>query len=236
MTTADSIPANPDATSPSVAIYGVTASRAVRPLWVAEELGLAYQHVPTPFLAGGARTADMLALNPNGHIPVITDDRPEGRVVVWESMACALYLARVHGVADGRGVAPASPAEDADALRWSFWAVTELEKDALTVLMHRLAMPPDQRKPELAEAAEKRLVVPLAVLEQHLNSQPLLDGARWMTGQRFTVVDVCVASVAGWIKPAKALLAGFPATAEWLDRCMARPAQQALRQRARAGQ
>ena len=236
MSNPDSSRAEPSASLPSLTIYGVTASRAIRPLWVAEEMGLAYRHVPTPFLAGGARTAEMLDLNPNGHIPVLTDDRPEGRVVVWESMACALYLARVHGVADGRGIAPAGAAEEADALRWSFWAVTELEKDALTVLMHRLAMPPDQRKPDLAEAAEKRLVVPLTVLEQHLSRQPVVDGARWMTGQRFTVVDVCVAAVAGWIKPAKALLAGFPVVADWLERCMARPAQQALRQRARAGQ
>ena len=63
-----------------------------------------------------------------------------------------------------------TPREDAEALRWSFWTVTEVEKDALTVLMHRLAMPAEERKHELAEAAEKRLAVPLRVLEQHLAS------------------------------------------------------------------
>jgi len=30
----------------SLKIYGIAASRAARPLWVAQELGLTYEHVP----------------------------------------------------------------------------------------------------------------------------------------------------------------------------------------------
>ena len=175
--------------------------------------------------AGGAtRTAEFLALNPNGHIPVVIDERPEGAVTVWESMACALYIARVHGQADGHSISPATPREEAEALRWSFWTVSELEKDALTVLMYRLAMPQAQRKPELAEQAESRLKVPLAVLEQHLQAQHA-QGQAYVAANRFTVADVCVASVASWIRPAAALLAQYPAVAAWLKACVDRPAQ-----------
>lgn len=219
----------------ALTIYGIAASRAIRPLWAAQELGVPYEHVHTAYTNGGARTPEMLALNPNGHIPVLVDARPEGDVVVWESMACALYLARVHGAADGVSIAPATPAEEADALRWAFWAVTELEKDALTVLMHRVAMPVDQRKPELAEAAEKRLAVPMGVLEAHLTSQRN-KGCAHVAADRFTVADVCLASVVGWCKPARALMAEHPAVSEWLDRCLARPAHTALRNMARSGQ
>lgn len=67
-------------------IYGIAASRASRPLWVAHELGLAYEHIPLPYQGGATRTAEFLALNPNGHIPVVDDNG----VLVWESMACAL--------------------------------------------------------------------------------------------------------------------------------------------------
>ena len=59
----------------SLTIYGTSASRAARPLWVAEELQLTY-----------------------AHSPVVVDYG----AVVWESMACALYLAaqfRPDGVA-----------------------------------------------------------------------------------------------------------------------------------------
>ena len=205
-------------------IYGIGASRAARPLWTALELGVPFEHLPTPYAGGATRTPEFLALNPNGHIPVVIDERPEGTVTVWESMACALYITRVHGQADGQSIAPATPREEAEALRWSFWTVSELEKDALTVLMHRMAMPADQRKPELADQAESRLKVPLAVLEQHLQAQQA-QGQAYVAANRFTVADVCVASVASWIRPAAGLLSQYPAVSAWLKVCLDRPAQ-----------
>ncbi len=212
----------------SITIYGIAASRTVRPLWAADELGLAYRHESVPYLHGAARTPDMLALNPNGHIPVLKDERPEGDVLVWESMACALYIARHHGPADGASLTPATPREDAEALRWSLWTVTEVEKDALTVLMHRLAMPPDQRKPDLADVAERRLHVPLRVLEQHLAAQQA-RGEAHIAAERFTVADLCVASVLNWARPARELMAAHPRVNAWLGACMERPAYRALR-------
>jgi len=205
-------------------IYGTGASRAARPVWAALELGLPFEHIATPYQGGATRTPAFLALNPNGHIPVVVDERAEGTVIVWESMACALYIARVHGHADGASITPATPREEAQALRWSFWTVSELEKDALTVLMHRMAMPEDQRKPELAEQAESRLKVPLAVLEQHLQAQHA-QGEAYLAAKRFTVADVCVASVASWLRPAAVLLAQYPAVSAWLKVCLDRPAQ-----------
>jgi glutathione S-transferase len=212
----------------SLKIYGIGASRAARPLWAALELGLSFEHIPTPYAGGATRTPEFLALNPNGHIPVVVDERPEGALTVWESMACALYIARVHGNPDGQSITPANAREEAEALRWSFWTVSELEKDALTVLMHRMAMPPDQRKPELADQAESRLKVPLAVLEKHLQTQTA-HGEAYLAANRFTVADVCVASVASWIRPAGALLAQYPSVSSWLQACVDRPAQKQAR-------
>ena len=205
-------------------IYGIGPSRAVRPIWTALELGVPFELISTPYAGGATRTPEFLAINPNGHIPALIDERAEGAVTVWESMACALYIARVHGQADGQSITPATPREEAEALRWSFWTVTELEADALTVLMHRMAMPEDQRKPELADKAESRLKVPLAVLEQHLQAQHA-KGEAYLAANRFTVADVCVASVASWIRPAAALLAQYPAVAAWVKVCVERPAQ-----------
>jgi len=218
-------PANQDM---SITIYGIAASRALRPLWAAQELGLAFKHVTTPYLGGATRTPDFLALNPNGHIPVLVDDQPTGEVVVWESMACALYLARCHGRGDGSDLSPSTPAEEADALRWSFWTVNELEKDALTVLAHRLSLPPAQRKSDLADTAEKRLRVPLRVLEGHLQAQTA-SGHSFLAGDRFTVADLCVASVLVWARPAKGLFDAFPLSSEWLHRCTGRPAYHAAK-------
>lgn len=203
-------------------IYGIAASRASRPLWVAHELGLVHDHIALPYQGGATRTPEFLALNPNGHIPVVDDDG----VLVWESMACALYLAERFTGAQGLSLAAQNHAERAEILRWSFWAVTECEKDALTFLMHTVAMPEERRKPPLAQEAERRLLPALRVLEQHLQARPFLAGAR------FTVADICVASVLAWVQRADAM-AQNPRLAGWLERCLARPAQLQVRAMAR---
>lgn len=209
-------------------IHGIPASRAIRPLWAATELGLNFEHIPTDYKGGHTRTPEFLAINPNGHIPVLIDDTPHGEVVVFESMACALYIAKAHGKGDASDLSCANLKEEAQALRWSFWTVTELEKDALTVLMHRMAMPEAERKADLAEAAEARLRVPLRVLEGAL-SQQAAKGADYLCAARFTIADLCVASVGMWIRPSSQLMVEFPQTAAWLKRCLERPAHQAAR-------
>lgn len=213
-------------------IHGIAASRAIRPLWAATELGLNFEHIMTDYKNGGTRTPGFLAINPNGHIPVLQDDTPAGPVWVYESMACALYIAKAHGQADGIDLSAANLKEEGEALRWAFWSVTELEKDALTVLMHRLAMPEAERKPELATAAEHRLRVPLQVLEQTLADQSG-RGQAYLCANRFTIADLCVASVGLWLRSATALMAQFPLTAAWLKLCLDRPAHQTARKSGR---
>ena len=60
---------------------------------MAKELGLDYEHIKVDFATGETRTPAHLALNPNGHVPVIDDDG----FILWESMAINLYLAKKYG-------------------------------------------------------------------------------------------------------------------------------------------
>lgn len=215
-----------------ITIYGILASRAVRPLWVAQELGLPYTHEPTPFANGASRTPELMALNPNGRVPALVDTQAvshDGPVVVWESMACALYLAQQYGQGDGTDLSACNAAEQAAALKWSFWTMTELEKEALTVLMHRLVMPEAQRKPELANQAEQRLQVPLRVLEAELSRQHA-RGQAYLAANRFTVADLCVASVVQWVRAGKGFGGDFVRVQEWAQRCLNRAALKTLRQ------
>jgi glutathione S-transferase len=96
-------------------IYGVHRSRASRAIWLAKEIGLDYRQVPViqayrladPAAAGAplnTRSPAFLAVNPNGRIPAIEDDG----LVLHESLAINLYLAKRHGGALG----PADAAED----------------------------------------------------------------------------------------------------------------------------
>src|SRR6185295_13962525 len=74
----------------AVKIYGMARTRAFRALWVAMELGIDYEHIPLEIGSAGARTAEFLAVNPNGRLPAIDDDG----FVLWESLAITLYLAK----------------------------------------------------------------------------------------------------------------------------------------------
>lgn len=205
----------------TIKLYGIAASRAARPLWLLEEAGAPYEHISQTYAGGATRTPEFLKLNPNGHIPVLDDDG----VIVWESMAITLYLARKLG----GPLAAANLAEEAEVLRWTFWAVTEVEKDALTVLMHRVAMPADKREESLAERAEGALARPFKVLDAHLAER------QYLCGDRFTVADVNVASVVAWAQVSRPLMEANPHLADWLKRCLARPAQMKVRQLAKAG-
>jgi glutathione S-transferase len=129
-----------------IRLYGIRQSRAARSLWAIEELGIPYEHVATNFTTD-AKKPEYLAINPNGRIPALVD----GDVTLFESMAINLYLAKKY---DTKGLYPKSAADEARAIQWSFWGMTETEQALLQMLMHRLFLPEPQRDESLAKAAE----------------------------------------------------------------------------------
>ena len=197
-------------------IYGVARSRAFRTLWMAKELGLDYDHVKVDFATGETRTPAHLALNPNGHIPVIDEDG----FVLWESMAINLYLAKKHSL--GR-LYPTRPEDEAGAWQWSFWGMTEVERP-VTALFNRAILPEDKRDAAAADSAERMLAQPLKVLDG------VLGRGTNLLGDNFTVADLNVASILSWARPANVNVAPFPKVAEWLKNCAERPAARAARQ------
>ena len=102
-------------------------------------------------------------MNPNGRIPAIDDNGFK----LWESMAINLYLARKHG----SGLLPKTMEDEAQAIQWSFWVMTEVEKPALAVLLHRFFLPEDQRDSRLADEGEQQLQKPLEVLDQRADHE-----------------------------------------------------------------
>lgn len=193
-----------------IKVYGVPASRAFRTLWMLEELGLPYENIPTHFATGDTRKPEFLAINPNGHIPALVD----GDVTMWESMAINLYLAKKYD----KGLQPKTLADECHAIKWSFWAMTEVEPHLLTVLMNRLFLPPDQRDPKAADAAIEKLSKPFAVLDAELAER------KYLVGDGYSVADVNVASVLSWVSLLNISVEKFPNLKRWLDVCTSRPA------------
>jgi glutathione S-transferase len=204
-------------------IYGVARSRALRTLWMAEELGIPYEHVKVDFADGGTRRPDYLAINPNGHVPAIDDNGFR----LWESMAINLFLAKKYGSGAGE-LYPQSLEDEARAWQWSFWGMTEVERFALSVLLNRIG-PEDRRDAAAADEAERALATPLKVLDAALTTTP------YLLGQHFTIADLNVASILLWARQARVNLAAFPKAEAWLKSCLDRPAAQKVRQLQREG-
>ena len=198
----------------SLKIYGIARSRAIRTLWMAHELGIDYELIEVAPGEGGSRKPEFLAINPNGHVPFIDDDG----LVLWESLAINLHLARKHG----GPLAPAGLAEESLAVMWMSWALTELEPLAVQVMFHSFMLPEPDRVPGLLADALAKIQAPLLVLEG-----VLARAGEFVMGGRFTVADLNLASCVFYLRMNPELLAFKPAVRAWYAAAMARPAAQA---------
>ncbi len=192
-------------------LYGTSKSRTARCLWALEELGLKYEHIPIELAK--TRTPEHLKLNPNGHIPVLDDNG----LVLYESMAINLYLAEKYGK---NSLWPATVEAHASTYQWSFWGMTEVEPNLVTVLRHRLLYPPEQRNEQLAQQAAEALKAPFKVLDDYLK------GRDYILGREFTIADLNVASILRFALLAKLDLSALPAMQNWLRKCLGREALQ----------
>lgn len=194
-------------------IYGSPSSRTKRTMWMAAELGLAYQHSPfewdDPFL----KSAEFLALNPAGAIPTVVD----GEVVVSESLAINLYLAKRYGRGAPLRLYPETLTEEAQVWRWTLWVQGQLEpwvqRDPATLALRSAS----------GEVWAAEINTGLATLDRAL----AIGG--WLIGDRFSVADLNVACVLSPSRVADLDLCAFPAIADWLARCYSRPAAQSVR-------
>lgn len=192
-----------------VKIYGIPQSRALRVLWMARELNVPHENVQVHF-AKARESDELVKANPNARIPAIDDNG----FSLYESMAINLYLARKYGA--GHDIVPTSIEDEARTIQWSFWVMTEIEKPVLTIMLNTVGM----KAADAATIAQctKDLDRPLRVLETELT------GKDYILGSKFTVADLNVASVMVWSKTAKLDMTAYPRVADWLSRCMARPA------------
>jgi len=201
-------------------IYGVYRSRASRAIWLANELGIAFKHVPVMQLyrlsPEAAKTTlhtkspEFLKVNPNGHISAVDDDG----LVLSESQAINLYLAKKHG----GPLAPANATEDAQMTMWALWAAIEVEPHAIQILYHRVGNKPEDRDPKIAAASSEALRAPFAVLDKQLAA------SGYIVGGRFTVADINTAEIVRYASPAPELFEAAPRVKAWLAACQARPA------------
>jgi glutathione S-transferase len=202
-------------------LHGTRRSRASRNIWLAEEAGLDLplavvwqaRRVERPEAEGApvnTRSPAFLRLNPMGSIPVLTD----GDLVLTESLAINLYLARAHGGDLG-------PRDDREAglmAQWTLFAATSVEGPALAIqgAYERGEDASELGQGEILRQAEA-LGRPFGAAEAHLALHPFL------VGDRFTVADINLAECVRYAQAHQPLMAAHPALDAWLRRCQARP-------------
>jgi glutathione S-transferase len=197
---------------PELRIYGIARTRAFRALWMAEELGLDYDHIPIEIGPAGARKPEYLAINPNGRLPAIDD----AGFTLWESLAITLYLAKKHG-----RFYPTTLESEAKAWQWSLWAVQEVDRGVNIWSLHAVRLPPQERDPQRRTEALKVLEAQFKVIDGALASHP------YLLGEEFTVADLNVAAVMS--RAIDMDLSATPRLAQWLERCLERPAARTAR-------
>ena len=205
-----------------ITLYGVSRSRATHPLWLLAETATPFTQVPVlqAYRLTGANanwtgmtttSPDFLAVNPLGQIPALADDA----VVLTESLAITLYLARKYGGLLG----PQSDIETAMMEQWALFAATSVESPALEIyypIAEGRTNTPEGAA--LVSVASEKLRRPLRRLQAHLALHP------YLVGDRFTAADINTAECVRYAQGATTLMVEFPAVSEWLTRCQSRPA------------
>lgn len=188
-------------------IYWIKAQAPRRVLALAKHLGLKAECVEMDLMAGGLKTPEYAALNPNMKAPTLVD----GDLVLWESSAIMAYLC----VKTGSDMWPThNPAEQIEVLRWLSWsdchwgpAVAPFYFEHVVKATFGLG-PPDKA---LLKTSVAELVKFARVLDGHLAQRT------FAACERLTIADFQLASMASYWRESEMPLEEFPHIVRWLD-------------------
>jgi glutathione S-transferase len=185
-------------------VIGAPRSRAMRVLWMLEELGQPYAHVPA-----APRSPEIRAVNPAGKIPALK----VGDETLLDSVAIVQFLADRHAAF----TAPAGTLARARQDGFTQFCVDEVEGPLWTAGKHSFVLPEALRVPQVKETARAEFAAAMATLERRLGDGP------FVMGDQFTVPDLLLGHCAGWAVAAKFDLPSG-AVGAYFDRLRARPA------------
>ena len=188
-------------------IYGDSKSgNCLKVSWTADFLGRSYDWIETDIMQGESRTADFLAMNPAGQVPVVVLD--DGRALA-QSNAIILHLA------EGSPLIPADAYDRARMLEWMFWEQYSHEPYVAVARfqVRYQGKPVEDLEPRLVERGNAAL----ARLEQGLQGSPFL------VGDHVTLADVALVAYTRLAHEGGFRLDDYPAVKAWVAR-----AEQAL--------
>ena len=189
----------------SLILYHHPYSRAATVLWMLEELGVDHELRFVDMPAGAHKTPELLALNPMGKLPILTD----GDQVVTEVAAIGLYLADRYAL--GRLAPKLDDPQRGTYLRWSLFAPSVIEPGAIAKLNHW------EGKPSQVGWGTHEAM--LEAIESAIRDRD------YLLGDSFSMADMIFGGTVRYMLRFK-MLEPRPAIAAYCDRLAARPALQ----------
>ncbi len=193
-----------------ITIHGsATSGNCYKPRLLLAHLGRPFRHVAVDLAAGGAKTPDYLAMNPDGKVPLLVLE--DGRLLA-ESNAILCVLA------EGTRFLPDEAYARALVLQWLFFEQYSHEpaiavRRALMVYPHRRAQATPERMEALLVAGNRAL----GVMERQLERAPFIAGGA------MTVADVALSAYTHDAQAGGFDLAAFPAVSAWVARVADQP-------------
>lgn len=160
-------------------LIGSAKSRALRVMWMLEELDEAYEHD-----SAAPRSPEALAVNPSAKVPAFMD----GDDLILDSVAICQYLADKHGKCTHK----AGTIERAKQDSFTHLALDELDGALWWAAKNSFVLPEDLRSDKAAAACEYDYRRGLGHLEARLGDN------QFVTGDEFTVPDLIIGHCMGW--------------------------------------
>jgi len=194
-------------------VWGRASSfNAQKVLWLLDELGRPYEHIPAGGRFGHLDEPAFRAMNPHGRVPVLEDDG----LAIWESHAILRYLAAKYG-ADGFW--SDDPGTRSLADRWMDWSQTTLQPDFLTGVFWGYYRTPDaQRDWPAIHRSIARCAEHFRLIDSLLTARPFLLGAA------LTLADIPIATSLYRYFELDIEHPAIPNVRAWYDRLRERPA------------
>ena len=189
-------------------VYGVKASgNAYKVRILLAILRVPQETVWIDFAKREHKSAEFLRLNPRGEVPVIEHDG----VVLWDSGACLVYLARKYG---GEQWLPADAAGLAEVMQWLSLAASEIQ---FGLQYARRGLAQGRWTAGNLEQSQTIARIALAALEERLRKH------QWLVLARPTIADVACFPYVETAPESGIPLDAYPNISAWLARCAAWP-------------
>lgn len=172
------------------------------------QLGIAYRYVETDILKGETRTAEFLAINPNGKIPTVVLE--DGRVLS-ESNAILYYFAR------DTPLFPEERYHQAQVMQWLFFEQYTHEPAIAVSRFICHFLPSDHPRQAELDTLRTRGYAALGVMEATLADHPFLVGGGYSIADIALYAYTHVADEGGFD------LEEFPGIRAWLARVREQP-------------